>query len=399
MILGGLNLEKIGERLRRVDRFIMDILQVRLAHGGLSDAIAESKRRGKDSKDGIYNKRRQEVENQRIELMKKWAIGNGIDPNFAASIMYQLISESCQVQDRLMVEKFMGRAEKVDESNPEAVYAFQRKELLRLTAAVASSYDEKYAQGFFASKLYLNFENQVLSRLISSLKDNALAIDLGCATGIISLRLAPSFKKVIGYDISPDMIAEAKDKVTKETSHVEFVVTDIEEGIGLPDNSVSLAVMNMGTASDIKNIEKVLECLSKCLKPGGKFLLSFYNSESLLMKMGFVPWPTPLAAHIDPDRRCLEVYYNKEIYFIYARPWSMKEAAKLLSDFKVEDSYTYPACASIMPRVILENENDRGEILKNKDIRRLIKKIDNILADSDLNPGTYIIVTGGKNVN
>lgn len=394
MILGGLDLSKIGDRLRKTDRFALDVLSVRLAHGGLSDAVAETKRKG--SKDGIYDNRRKEVENQRIESMKKWAIENNIDPNFAAAIMYQVISESCLVQSKQMVEKFMTRADKVDETNPEAVYAFQRKELLRLTSAVAGSYDEDYAQGFLASKLYFGFESQMLAKLSSGIKDNDLAIDLGCATGIISFTLASSFKKVIGYDISPDMINEARDKITKETSHVEFFNTDVEEGIDLPKNSVSLAVMNMGTASDIKNIEKVLECLNRCLKPGGKFFLSFYNSESLLAKMGFIPWPTPLAAHIDSDRRCLEVHYGKDIYFLYARPRSVQEVEKLLSGFKIESRYTFPTLAAAMPRVVLESEDASGERRRNKDARRLIKKIDYILAESDLYSGTYIIVTGGK---
>lgn len=396
MIIGELNLKKIGDRLRKVDRYLLDVLSVRLAHGGLSDSVAENKRKGEDSKDGIYSKRRQDVENNRIELMKKWARESDIDPNFAAAIMYQLISESCLVQDKLMVEKFMSRAEKVDESDPEAVYAFQRKELLRLTSVVAGSYDEDYAQGFFASKLYFGFESQMLAKLISTIKNNDLAIDLGCATGIISFSLASSFKKVIGYDISPDMINEAKDKITKETSHVEFVNIDVEEGIDLSENSVSLAVMNMGTASDIKNIEKVFKCLSRCLKPEGKFFLSFYNSESLLAKMGFIPWPTPLAAHIDSDRRCLEVHYGKDIYFLYARPRSVQEVEELLSGFKIENRYTFPTLAAVMPMVILENEDSNGERRRNKDARRLIKKIDNILSESDLCSGTYIIVTGGK---
>ncbi len=112
--------------------------------------------------------------------------------------------------------------------------------------------------------------------------------------------------------------------------------------------------------------------------------------------MGFIPWPTPLAAHIDSDRRCLEVHYGKDIYLLYARPRRVQEVEKLLSGFKIENRYTFPTLAAAMPRVVLENEDANGERSKNKDARRLIKKIDYILAESDLYSGTYIIVTGGK---
>jgi len=49
-----------------------------------------------------------------------------------------------------------------------------------------------------------------------------------------------------------------------------------------------------------------------------------------------------------------------------------------------------------MPRIVLETEEKDGSISRNKNARRLIKKIDTLLATSELYSGTYIIVTGGK---
>ena len=53
-IIGNLNLKKVGDRLRIVDRFFTDVLRERLAYGGLSDYVAENKRRA--SKGGVFNK-------------------------------------------------------------------------------------------------------------------------------------------------------------------------------------------------------------------------------------------------------------------------------------------------------------------------------------------------------
>jgi ubiquinone/menaquinone biosynthesis C-methylase UbiE/chorismate mutase len=393
MIIGELDLKKIGDRLRKVDRYLLDVLSVRLASGGLSDLVAENKRNA--SLEGIFNKRRQEVENARIENMKKWALEIGIDPNFAAMLMYTLISESCRVQDEIMVKKYERKEIKVDENKAEEVYAYQRKNLLSLTAKVAGIYDEGYAKDFIGTRVYSNFEKEKLYELIANLPDKSLAIDLGCATGIISFEIAPHFSKVIGYDISPEMIAMARGKTTNSSSHVEFVEFNIKEEI-LPADSVSLAVMNMGTASDIKDIKGVLQQLKNILHPQGKFFLSFYNSQSLLAKIGFIPWPMPLAAHIDSDNRCLEVRCNNEVFFLYARPRSIEEVKNLLSDFKIDAAYSFPTFSSILPNIVLEDEDGDGNRHANKEALKMVKKIDKTLASSDLFSGTYIIVTGGK---
>lgn len=394
-ILGGLDLKKVGARLRKTDRFLLDIFKVRLAQGGLSDYVAENKRA--QSPDGVFPTLRLDVEAERIQLMRRWAEENGINPDFAHSIMYQVISESCRRQNEVMIARRSDPDAKLDEGDPDAVYAAQKENLLLLTAAVAPGYDQGYGKGCLGSKLYFSFEKQLLMSMIGTDEgDNALAIDLGCSTGIMAFKIAPNFQRVIGYDISPDMIAVANGKKTPQTAHVEFVNADIEAGLDLPDNSVSLAVMNMGTASDIRNLKGVLETLQRVLKPGGRFFLSFYNTEGLFYKISFLPWPMPIAAHIDLDKRCLEVHSDGKVYLLYARPRSLDEVRSLLSCFEIENTYTFPTLASIIPNVITEDTDDKGNRTPNEAAQKLVKQIDMELAGSALNCGTYIIVTGHK---
>ncbi|MEI8344042.1 MAG: methyltransferase domain-containing protein [Candidatus Moraniibacteriota bacterium] len=394
MLLGKLDLGKIGDRLRKVDEFIVKVLGVRLSHGGLSRCVAESKR--KETPDGIFNKRRQNVEDHRIALMKKWAIENDIDPNFAASIMYQLIAESCRVQDEIMYDKYQEHTANINEEDFDVVYAYQRANLLNLTKKIAPHYDENYGKGFFGSRSYFDFEKKVIQEIIKKLPHSDVAIDLGCATGIISFEIAHAFESVHGYDVSPTMIDFANSKNTKKDSKNIFLNKDIEEELDLLENSVSLAVMNMGTASEIKNFSNFLKDLHKCLRPGGKFFLSFYNSESLLSKIGFVPWPMPLAASIDAEKRCLEVQHNNELFFLYARPRSVSEVRNLLSDFKIDNILTFPTLSSLLPGVLMENEDHNGIIHQNEAAQIAIKIIDSELSHSASNCGTYIIVTGEK---
>jgi ubiquinone/menaquinone biosynthesis C-methylase UbiE len=394
MLLGELDLGKIGDRLRKVDEFIVKVLGVRLSHGGLSRCVAESKR--KETSDGIFNKRRQDVEDHRITLMKKWALTNDIDPNFAAAIMYQLITESCRVQDEIMYDKYQEHAVNINEEDIDTVYAYQRSNLLNLTKKIAPYYDKNYGKGFFGSRSYFDFEKKIIKDLIKEIPHSEVAIDLGCATGIVSFEIAHAFNSVYGYDVSPAMIDFANSKNTEADSKISFLNVDIEEGLNLSENSASLAIMNMGTASEIKNFSNFLKDLHRCLKPKGKFFLSFYNSESLLSKIGFVPWPMPLVASIDTEKRCLEVQHNNELFFLYARPRNVDEVKGLLSDFKIDNILTFPTLSSLLPGILMENEDRNGVIHQNENAQSAIKIIDFELSRSASNCGTYIIVTGEK---
>ena len=62
-MLGLLNLPKIGQRLARVDRHLLQTLAVRIGAGSLSDAVAECKRKQEGPMPELTRK---EVEDQRI---------------------------------------------------------------------------------------------------------------------------------------------------------------------------------------------------------------------------------------------------------------------------------------------------------------------------------------------
>jgi len=83
------------------------------------------------------------------------------------------------------------------------------------------------------------------------------------------------------------------------------------------------------------------------------------------------------------------------VFFLYARARSVEEVKNLFSDFEIDDIYTFPTLASILPNVILEDEKE-GNCQKNTKAQGFIKEIDMVLAASGIYSGTYIIITGGK---
>jgi len=411
-MLGLLNLSKIGRRLARVDRHLFQTLAVRIGAGSLSDAVAECKR---NEQGPLPELTRKEVEDQRMAQATTWAERLGIDPDYASTVLYGVISKSCRTQMNFLYRHFNDQ-KFGKEDDAEAVWRFYRDELLRLTKAVAPHYDESYAREFFGTKIYLRFEKGELGRLIADLEDHQLALDLGCATGIKSVMLSESFKQVVGYDISPDMIAKAKARLEKENGNgkrVIFEVADLEEGIPQNDASVSLVLMNLGTGSDIRNINKLLAETQRVLSPGGVFLFSFYNADSLLAKLGFLPWPTSLAAMVDSDKRCLEVHFRKEAFLIYARPYTVDEVRQLFAanGLTIRKIFTHPSISTILPEDILTTEIFKSygdltqarryrqaivEVEDNQPARDALAKVDEELARSPQNLGAYILATGLK---
>ena len=375
-----LNLDEIGPRLRRIDRQLIDLLSQRMA---LSVQIEEYKER---SGQPIL---RPEIEEKRLTEVAEWANEKGVNPSFARAILYFIIKESCSVQiDHLQNE----RHDSVPPSDAEW-HQTLKQNLLSLTAKIANSYDEMYDGSFFATHAYTDFENSVLERELALIKDKSLALNIGCATGRVSFILSSSFDQVAGYDISPDMIDQSEAKLTAgNIQNIGFEVVDAESGIPLDDSSVSFVVMNMGTASDIYNLEGLLSEIKRVLVPNGRFLFSFYNADALFYRW-FIPWPISLAAEINLQKHCLDVHYKEkndvnnkeEVYSVYARPYTVPEVKMLLSDgLSVFSVSTYPTVSSILPRGLFDEAI----------VRESITEIDSKL--TSLNSGAYILVTGMK---
>lgn len=372
-------LSVLGKRLASVDQLFLEVFAERLK---LAQLVEERKRR-----DGgrIYRK---EIETGRLSQARAWAARLGVNPDFAAALQYFAIGEACKVQMIQLQDEALHAPEFADEDQ---AYAWRKQQLLALTACCASSYDAQYDSTFFATKAYLTLEGRVLGEVVAGLDVAELALDLGCATGRQAFTLAPHFRRVVGCDISPDMVAVAcKKHVVGNGTDVRFEVVDLEEGIPLGDECVDLAVMGMGVASDIRNIQFVLRELRRVLKHGGKALLSFYNRNALVYQWNFIPWPLPLAASVNLDRHCLDVRWAESgsearTFSIYARPYSLDDIEKLLpADMVITRQTTYPTLASVLPDVLFVDPAVCESVLA----------LDEHLADQD--SGAYALVTVRK---
>ena len=322
------------------------------------------------------------------EQIKKLAKQRGLNDDFIRAMLHIIDNEPCAKPPVEIPSK--------DKSKDRR--EFFRNNLLEFTRKIAYHYNDLYnVDAPFATSLYLKFEKEVLSKTIRDLElvgVKGTAVDLGCANGRMSLMIARDFKsfnKIQGFDISPIMIQAADGQKTRGANmtlcqHVMFENIDIENGIPIEEGTASLVVMNLGTASDIYDIEALISRIRKILMKDGRFLLSFYNAGRIYYQLS-IPWSSSLTAEIDPDNHCLNIHTDGEDHLVYARPYTVREVKKLFQrykDLKISEISTFPTMASILPDEFFIEEKSKSAI----------EEIDRNLAGME--KGAYILVSGRK---
>ena len=367
------DLAMLGEDLKKIDRLIMDLIKRRM---DVAHLVAQEKQRT----GGLMY--RPQIEDQRIAAIGEHAAGIGLNPHMARAVLYFLIAESCKEQTILIESQGEGAS-----ARPDA--ATLRENLLRLTALVAERYDERDPTRKRASHAAAAFEMELLRADAAAAVDKGRALDLGCATGRVALELSRSFVSVGGYDLSQAMVAVAQAKAEAAgVVNAGFAELNLDTQ-PLPDldGSVSFVAMNLGTASDVTDVGHVLGEIARVLKPGGRFFLTFYNSEALLYKMGFLPWVASLEAAVNPYTNCLDVKIGDETMAVHAQLQSEADVRALMpAGLTIDSVMSFPQIAAILP----------DEVLADDKVRATIDRLDRELARGaeGAHGGAYLIVRG-----
>ncbi|HEU5114644.1 MAG TPA: methyltransferase domain-containing protein [Candidatus Paceibacterota bacterium] len=366
-------LTALGTRLESVDRHMVHLIARRMR---LAEQVAMIKL---EAGLELY---RPQIEQDRLDDASKWAKEEGVNPEFARSMLYGLIGESCKRQIELTDRfRLQGNAEKFTPSREEL-----RSNLLALTDAWAPRYDADYGKSHPATAAFMRYERKIIDQTVPNVPEDGIVIDIGCATGRESRRLASQFKAIHGLDLSERMIEQGRKTARDENiGNVSFDVTDAENGLPFQSGSASFVIMNGGTGSDMFELHPVLSEIQRVLKPHGKFVASFYNKEAWIQR-AFMPWPLGLVAGIDLHRSCLEVYSGSRLVPIHAKPYTSDEIESLLpSHLETLTSSTYPAVSSILPSEILKATGSE-----------IIERLDERIAQDGTGLGAYVVVTGEK---
>ncbi len=135
-----------------------------------------------------------------------------------------------------------------------------------------SRYDEKHAYVWSLAADLID---------LLSPKPGERILDLGCGTGHLTARIAELGAEVIGIDASAEMIAQAR----KNYPDLRFEIQDARDfRFDLPFD----AVFSNAALHWIKEPERVIACIERALKPGGRFVAEFGGKGNIQRIVGAI---------------------------------------------------------------------------------------------------------------
>lgn len=131
----------------------------------------------------------------------------------------------------------------------------------------ASSYEVGRDHGYHA------LVDELEASIVIPFLPGKRVLEVGCGTGLVLARLAPHAASAVGVDLSPGMLARARDRGL-----------EVHEGsaTALPFGDHSFDVVcSFKVLAHVPDIEGALREVARVLRPGGVAILEFYNRRSL----------------------------------------------------------------------------------------------------------------------
>lgn len=137
---------------------------------------------------------------------------------------------------------------------------------------------KEYARHIADELRHKPFDQQLLSRFASELKDQGEICDLGCGPGHVARYLHDHGASVFGLDLSPGMLAEAR-SLNPDTAFREGNML----ALNIPDDSLAgiasfYAIVNLPKES----IAHAFREMKRVLRPRGLLLLAFHIGDEVL---------------------------------------------------------------------------------------------------------------------
>lgn len=99
------------------------------------------------------------------------------------------------------------------------------------------------------------------------------ALDIATGTGFTALAFAPQVAQVVGLDVSPGMLEEARRHAAAQgVTNAEFQ-EGVAERLPFPDDSFDLVTCRIAPHHFL-SVRKFVQEVARVLKPGGRFLLA-----------------------------------------------------------------------------------------------------------------------------
>jgi ubiquinone/menaquinone biosynthesis C-methylase UbiE len=149
---------------------------------------------------------------------------------------------------------------------------------------------ENYGQAFYYELYSKHLDVKLLDLFCERVNPNMPVCEIGCGPGEISTYLKYKGLKMVGIDISEEMI-----KVAKQLNpHIDYRVGDVFQ-LDIPDNYFSgMLAPFLFVNYEMDDIQKALSEIHRVLMPDGLFYLSFHAGSERIQVEDFLVPDNPL---------------------------------------------------------------------------------------------------------
>ena len=142
--------------------------------------------------------------------------------------------------------------------------------IIKSYTRVSSFYDLTFGQVFRPG------QKAIIKKMDCIDSDNVLEIGIGTGS---SLQYYPKETKVVGIDISPDMLEVAKKRIVKDKIHNKHILLMNGERLSFPDNSFD-KVVGMYVVSVTQNPQVLVEEMKRvCKNDGDIYIVNHFSTE------------------------------------------------------------------------------------------------------------------------
>jgi len=154
------------------------------------------------------------------------------------------------------------------------------------------AYYDVMAAGYEAGRHagYHRFLDEAEVASVADLVRGRDVLEVGCGTGLILARLARLARRAVGVDLSPGMLAVARDRGLD-------VVEGDATALPFPDASFD-AVVSFKVLAHVPDIRAALSEMARVARPGGIVAAEFYNRRSLRTLFKRVKGPSPIGGGV-----------------------------------------------------------------------------------------------------
>ena len=167
--------------------------------------------------------------------------------------------------------------------------------------SVRADYDRlatEYARRLFRELEDKPLDRELLTRFANAVKGRGTSCDMGCDPGQVTRFLRDAGVDVFGLDLSPQMIAQARElNPDIEFREGDMLSLDLEDG-ALAGITAFYAIVNIAADS----IHRAFHEMYRVLQPGGLLLLAFHVGDEVIRPQEL--WGTRISIefyHLQPD--------------------------------------------------------------------------------------------------